>query len=204
MGLPASRWDIAYSETHNVTTSGGLSRWLSELSFTSVGCLVWFGTPCSSFLLMCKASSQRDRQNGWVGNTDREFVSTGNKLMAITSLLFFIAWVLGCRCIIEQPLQSCLVKLKPLSSVLSFAGTTRSVTWLGAFGSLTPKPLQLHHTHRKFASLRRRQPTLKIRHLLVNKLQGGRFRGKAKELKASQCYTEAFGRAVAAIQKELG
>lgn len=75
-----SRWDRIYSESQDVSKPEGLAVWLQELCVTKEGALVWFGTQCSSFLLLCKSVSQRDAGNGWLGDEQKPFVRQGNKV----------------------------------------------------------------------------------------------------------------------------
>lgn len=127
MGLKCSRWDWKYDyETHNIFSPVGLRHWIDELSFTKPGCLVWFGTQCSSFLLICKGASKRDQANGWLGDESLAFVRDGNVGMQVTSLLFFLSWLVDCRPIVEQPVQSCLFKIKPLVTVVGFTNALRT------------------------------------------------------------------------------
>ena len=208
VGADATRWDRTYGEgdAHDCLASVGFGRWLDDLSFSAPGALIWFGTQCSSFLLMCKGKSERSRSNGFFGNTTREFVVLGNKQMLVTSLMYLIAWVVGCSAVLEQPLQSVLPKLQPLSTVLRFCSACRTITWLGSFNGDSSKPIQLWHTNHQYSQLKRPCPSLKFKDkLLVTRWvqqQSGRkrFRGNSR-LKKSQHYTVEFGRAVAVITR---
>jgi hypothetical protein len=125
LGMNSSRWDKAYDVSHDVLSELGLRTWLDEHAHSAVGCLVWFGTQCSSFLLICKSVSMRMESNDYFGDVSREFVKSGNALMQITALLYFLAWLTDCRPVIEQPVQSCLFKLKPLSTVMKMTCAIR-------------------------------------------------------------------------------
>lgn len=62
-----TRWDKVYGLQHDCSTADGLRRWVDDLSLAKPKALVWFGTQCSSFLLMTKKYSARDARNGFLG-----------------------------------------------------------------------------------------------------------------------------------------
>ena len=66
-GLTCTRFDVAYSKQHDCTTNSGLRLWLEEMLCMAKGGLVWCGTKCSPFLLMCVSKSKRRAENGYVG-----------------------------------------------------------------------------------------------------------------------------------------
>ena len=201
IGLRCMRFDIDYSPSHDCTSSQGLRLWIEGLCRTEVGSIIWCGTQCSSFLLICLAQSQRKQANGFVGDESREFVRRGNAQMYVVSLLFFLAWLLKDAAVLEQPTQSVLPLLQPLAAVLEFVSAVRTVTWLGQFGGCSPKPLQLWHTSPSYAALRRTRPDGKMRASLqtLTKRDGQKYSGKAKKMKQSQEYPRSFAEAVAAM-----
>ena len=99
--------------------------------------------------------------------------------------------------VLEQPLGSCLPQIKLLQAVLEFSRSQRTVTWLGRFGGMSAKPLQLWHTHAAYAQLRRKRPRGSFHVLTVRK--GKQYSGKRALLKDSQAYTPEFAEAVANI-----
>ena len=117
----------------------------------------------------------------------------------------FFSWLIGCCPVLEQPVSSVLPKISPLSTVLRFTRSKRTVAWMGSFKGGSPKPLQLFHTAAAYQTLKRPCHAFKFRqNILVNRFcdKNGKakFRG-AKCLKASQEYTAEFGRAVVVITK---
>lgn len=196
-GLCCKRFDKEYSPMHDCTHPRGLRLWLEELCCSAANCLVWNGTTCSSFVALCLHQSKRRPENNFMGDESRRFVQQGNAQMRVVSLIFFVASLLGNRVVLEQPGSSCLPKIEPLRTVLEFTQSQRTFTWLGRYGSPTPKPLQLWHTCPAYRGLRRKRPRGCFGTLTVR--QGKRFSGKAKCLKASQAYPVAFARKVADI-----
>ena len=196
-GLTCRRFDKAYCSTHDCLTPHGLRLWLDELCRSALGCLVWSGIQCSSFVGLCRHQSQRRESNSYLGDESREFVQQGNAQMRVLSVIVFLSCVLGNKVVIEQPSSSCLPLIEPLRSVLQFSRCTRTTTWLGRFGGETPKPLQLWHSCPAYVALRRTRPPGSFGCLTVRK--GRQYSGKSKALKASQAYPVAFAREVARI-----
>jgi len=200
LGLPATRFDKEYGDHHDCLTAAGLALWLDELAFTIAGSLQWFGTQCSSWVILCISVSRRNAENGFWGDTSRGFVRQGNEQMIITSLIFFVAWLLQNSPVLEQPQTSVMCHARPMCTVLEFIGATRTATYLSQFGGCTMKPLQLWHVGPAYGALSRPYPIKFVaKTTLVKRLAGNRFSGKRHQLKASQAYPPAFGVAVAAI-----
>ncbi len=125
------------------------------------------GTPCSSFVTLCLAQSNRRAENGYRGDESRKFVREGNAQMMVASLLFMVSWWLGGLPVLEQPASSVLPLLQPLALVLKFVDAKRTNTWLGQFGAEASKPLQLWHCHPAYSQLRRRRPAGGLRSTLT-------------------------------------
>jgi hypothetical protein len=198
MGFRCSRFDVLYDASHDVLETHGLRLWIDELVFTSPRSLQWYGTVCSSWVTLCHSKSKRVLSNGYLGDTSRPFVQKGNAQMVATSLLVFPSWIMNNEPILEQPASSSMPKAEPLATVFKYIGATRTMTWFGAFGAKTRKPLQIWHCDRVFANLRRKRPPIspEVHEALVCR-RGRKFHGNQKALKASQAYPVEFGLAVA-------
>ena len=103
--------------------------WLNELNYSMPGTLVWLGTQCSSFLLLCRKQSQRYSENGFLGDDRRAFVRRGNRLMVITSLVFFLAYLVDAVPALEQPVQSMLPKVRIVTTTKGVRHLTKSSVW---------------------------------------------------------------------------
>ena len=207
MGLRTSRLDKHYCQEHDCLSPGGLRLWLDELSMIDTDGLVWLALQCSSFSGVCRGQSMRDRSNNYEGDTSRSFVRYGNDLTMRGALLYFISWLTESKPVLEQPVCSVMPCTKPMKLVLDFSCATRTVTWLGAFGAETQKPLQLIHTDSNpisYQQLRRARPESMTESLTVahpKKLGKKRqqFSGRKIKMKASEAYPYEFGLAVAKI-----
>ena len=86
----------------------------------------------------------------------------------------------------------------PLETVLQFTRSLRVVTWLGACGASSPKPLQLWSTDAAATQLKRKKPAnVSLCSLVVR--QNRKFTGKKNALKTSAAYPRQFGHAVALL-----
>ena len=72
------------------------------------------------------------------------------------------------------------------------------MAWLGAYGSASPKPIQLMRLHPIYADLRREKPRGRAFQPLVTR-KNGKVTGKRKELKNSQEYPTALAEEVASL-----
>ena len=108
-GCAAVGLDKLYGDHQDNCHPAGLRLWLHQLSITRHGALLWFGTKCSSFSLMCRYSSQRTELNNYLGE-GRTFVDEGNYQMQLTSLLFFLGHLLENIVCLEQPAGSVMPK----------------------------------------------------------------------------------------------
>ena len=76
-GLRGCSLDIAYTadHSHNMLMAKGLRLFLDATTACQRKALHWWGTPCSSFVILCSSKSRRAESNGWEGAwTERDFV----------------------------------------------------------------------------------------------------------------------------------
>ena len=100
--------------------------------------------------------------------------------MVITALLMALSYWIGNVAILEQPLTSTMPRCQPLRSVFEFVKVTRVVTWHGAFGAKSKKPLQILSSHSMIECLKRPKPSGKSS-TLARPGEAGTFTGKKAE-----------------------
>ena len=189
-GVRVAAFDSCFTELHNCLVSHGLALWRDALACATSGALIWFGTQCSSFSALCRAQAERSSSNDFRGKLV-PFVVEGNCLGEVPALMWILAWLKTCTCILEQPLGSVLPELPCMKRVLQF----KIATYLGAYGAPTCKPLQVHSTHPGFSALTRPRPTWMLESLADRK--DGQFTGKHDALPNSQSYPSCFSDEVA-------
>ena len=196
-GLCGLAFDVMYSPDHDALTPEGLRLYLAALAGTKPGALIWHGTPCSSFVVLCRSVSLRDECNDYAGDESRLFVRVGNGLAAVTALTSFLADLVGAVPVLEQPLNSCLPMYSLMNCILTFLRCRKFSTYLGAFEGPTLKPLQLLSTSLLTMKMCRQKPEawqFDGNGLVTRDSKG--FTGRKMELKCSEAYTPAFARAV--------
>ena len=186
--------DILWSACHDCLQPAGLLLWLECLQALRPNSLVWFGTKCSSWVSLCVSCSRRSAENMYHGDCDRPFVVEGNRLMMVTSLLYFLASCLGHFTTLEQPQSSTMVKNPWLQNVLVWVQAQKFTTYMGAFGASTCKPVQLWST-RSLDALLRDKPSNSDESLASRDENGG-YSGVQPALQESEVYPELFGVAV--------
>ena len=107
----AVMFDKLIHASHDCLTAIGVRLWLDTLALTVERGVVWMATQCSSFIFMNNSQS--------------------NDQMVVTSLMFFLAWLIRAEPVLEQPMGSVLPGIKPLSIVLGFVKASYTSTWLG-------------------------------------------------------------------------
>lgn len=202
-GFSGSGFDSCNSENQNILDSSGLELMLNCLTALRRQGLLWLGTPCSSFVVLCRAQSLRNLANSFLGDESKGFVAVGNALGEISALLFFLAWCLDIFVILEQPQSSCLPVMATMKIVLRFCRAQRYTTYMGQYGGASAKPLQLWSTWPRVSALECPRPETGGEALVIR--EGTAFTGCKHLLELSQIYTSIFGRAVAQIcQSEWG
>ena len=72
-GLRVCQFDKDISPAHDCSIPGGLRNWLDALVSIEKGSLVWLGTQCSSFVVLCRAISKRCKENDYWGGLYKGF-----------------------------------------------------------------------------------------------------------------------------------
>ena len=199
-GLKGFSFDILLHSEHDALSIEGLKLYLAALSGTKPHAMVWHGTVCSSFTVLCRAQSLRTADSMFRGDCVREFVLIGNGLASVSALTIFISDLVMALPALEQPLNSCMPSYSVMNCVLTFIGACKISTFHGAFGAETLKPLQILSTSRRISLLVRPKPPCFQQNNdsegLVSRSEDGQFTGRKENLVQSQAYTAVFGRAV--------
>ena len=188
--------DRLYSRDHDVSHGPGVRLWLDAMCCTAPSALTWFGTQCSSFVLLCHTQAQRLPSNGFWGDTGRDFIQEGNHVMDVTAMLFFISFLLLNVPVLEQPWNSVLPKVSSLALVLRLTQAQQVKTYGAAFGTDSLKPWQLWSSAQAVESLARSRPNVASEALVTHDYSSGQFTGIKDALKASEWYPANFGKAV--------
>lgn len=185
-------------DSHNLLSSTGLRLALDAVSTLRSAACLWIATPCSSFVILCRAQSKRYPANNFLGDCSRPFVQAGNMLLEASSILYFIGWALGVHVILENPTSSVIGRTPSLCGLFSLVRPWCFTTYMGAFFGRTVKPLFLWSTLGDIRQLAVDRPNVPGDDELVHR-DGQRFTGCKLALQESEVYTPAFARAVVSI-----
>ena len=189
--------DRQYHPDHNTITRIGLRIWIDCISQTKPGAMTWWGTQCSSFVVMCKVHHKRSADNGFWGDCKHRFVREGNIMQLVTALTMMLAHFCGNTPILEQPTTSVLPRLEPLHPVLNGIGAKKTIVWHGSYtGGTSPKPLQLWGPPVLSALVRPRPKHLKSDSLVrrgQSRTSSKKYFTGTKALKGSETYSMDLG-----------
>ena len=201
-GFVSCALDIIFSDQQDCLTSHGLRLWIEVLLHcSSSSASLWFGTQCSSFVPLCISVSKRCSDNNFFGDVSKEFVQQGNALMMITSFIMALGLSMGHYATLEQPLGSCMPSHPIMMAVIKFFHMKKYVTYLGAFGARTVKPIQLLSTI-SLESCEMENPII-CDETLASRGPNGEYTGKKESLVESEHYPLAFGKAVAKAYDQM-
>lgn len=199
-GLKAAAMDKTLNPEHNVLEAPGLRLALLLLTATVPGALGWLGSPCNSYVVLCRAQSLRSADNMYLGDESKYFVLEGNCLGDISALLVLLGVMTLLRFGLEQPQNSVLPYSGCMAAVLRYVEAEQTLTYHYCFGGETLKPLQLWSCDPFICALGRPKPSC-CYHVgeesgLVSRDNEGGFTGHKERLKESQAYSKEFGRAI--------
>ena len=195
------KWRVApldqkFSPLHDALTSAGLRLWVLCLCFTSGTGMLWFAPECSSFVALSASQHCRKESNDFMGDCSKDFVNRGNSLMIICSMIMCIGLSLGLKVGLEQPNSSAMMSTKWMSHVITFFQMRQQLTYLGAFGAATCKPLILTSSF-DLSGMARSRPVMEEQ--LTVRDEDNCFTGKKCLLEDSERYTVSFAEALADI-----
>jgi hypothetical protein len=201
-GVPTKAFDVRYTTPdagmQNLMTSKGLRYAFVSIIFTTKDADVWAGIVCSSWVWVSRGTTKRSNDATMIwGDEQIPSVRLGNSLATrVVGLCLFTSTTDGRWCV-EQPISSLLWLFPPFARLLSFAQAKKTVTYLGAFGAQSQKPVVLMHTSEWVHLLRRPRPLQTFSLQLVQKDTRGKVTGIKAALKGSQSYPPEFGQVAA-------
>ena len=139
--------------------------------------------------------SRRYESNSYLGDESRQFVRTGNKLMEVSAMLYFLTHLMSNIAILEQPKDSVMPQCSTMKLVLEFSFSHHIKTCGSAFGTRSQKPWQIWSNDGSIARLIRRRPDIECEPL-ADHGHNGSFTGNQDTMRDSQVYPPAFGHAV--------
>ena len=128
----------------NLLTVAGFAAALRLVLRVVPGGFVWWGTPCQTFIWLARGHTKRTWKNP-EGDVTRRDVRGANEIVRRQVLLTRILVARGCFFLVEQPMSSCMWRLKTFKHFWKERPTVagvrmiRKFVWLGFFGHSLPK-----------------------------------------------------------------
>ena len=159
---------------------------------------------CSSWVPINRHTSGR-RCFRPLGHTWRSYVHAANKMVSRTVLFIYLALAKGAFVILEQPLNSLLIRHPRAQELLHTATIFRKLARLQDFGAPSEKGLWLYSTHKFIEDIdlfkkpaTNKGPAVETTRCWTNSAGQKKWCG-GRDLKASQTYPRGFGEAVAGL-----
>ena len=162
--------------------------------------LLWLATVCSTWVFMCRGTSQRSKIDP-LGRTELPCVRSANLMVSRCALLMRLCHAKGGTWILEQPMSSLMIYHPRLQEILRESETFVTNFNMGAYNAPSKKPTKLYSNRTWPGDLRKKLPAnskfakLDIARAKTN-ASGKRTVSGGKHLKATQTYPRDFGKAV--------
>jgi len=183
----------------NILTAKGYQLAMEKVMSLRIGGCLWAAPECSSWVWISRSGSGRSKDKA-TGNAKLSRIDEANIMVSRLTNLLLLAWSRGAHIFVEQPVSSVMNFFSPMSYFIASCLLFSTITWLGAFGAETSKPINVWSTCAAVKSLKKSIPRGLKR--LCTKKQGRTY-GKTDDLTESSAYPEKFGRAVANLYSEL-
>ena len=192
--------DREHGDEEDLCSGRGFSKAMTLLCRVRPHGSLWGAPVCSTWGWIGRAGTGRNAQKP-EGDLFIPRIANANRMVVITTMLFLAAFVRAVHIFLEQPLATVMMEFSPMKEFLEWACPWTSSTNMQSFNGSSLKPLKLWSTSKKVQDMDRRKPKDKKNTLAVKTGKG--VTGKGAELKRSQAYTAAFGKAVVDIMTEL-
>ena len=197
------------SEHDDLNTSKGFLRAITYVLGMKPGGLLWAAPPCSSWVWLSRGSTGRSLENP-MGQTSYGRVRAANEQGSRVLLLILLAVVLRNAVFIgEQPATTLLPHHQRWKTILEDKlqdSLIQFLMWMQPFGSHTPKRTWLVSNSERVQTLckpleksERNVQTTRT----VTRANGSTYVEGTADLKSTQAYPAAFGRAVASTYSDI-
>ena len=201
-GLRVQCYDKTYfkDESMNFIHGKGFRRAVTlVLRVKDDGC-VWAGPECKTWVWIHRYNTGRSALNP-KGNTTNDVINA-NKMVVLLATLICVAYLRNVNIFVEQSSSSLVRLFGPFKLCIEHILWHSARTWLGCFGAITPKPIDIMSNTPSVYRLKRKRPRHKLARL-GRKNSNGSVTGKKALLEESSAYPLPFGRAVVKVWKHL-
>lgn len=206
-GRKALAFDIIYDDVFMDFNSGrGFAHALYQVLRLGPGSGLMMAPVCSSWVFMSRGTTRR-RMYAALGDLNSRSVSDGNVMASRVAIILYLAAARGVWFVFEQPVGSLFQEHPRLQQLFGILNIHRKQIRMKDFGGPSEKPTWLYSNHHFIGHLDQFKPinrALQLEDIQVSvhyKTPDGKERVTAgKDLKKSQTYPLAFGRAMAKLR----
>lgn len=207
-GFRGHCFDAKYHTLHNLLSPRGLRLVWLTLRWLGIGALAWFAPPCSSWGFLCAFQSKRRKASPY-GDAGKPWVLAANQTIAIVSFMALLCWICHVDFVLETSKSSLIGFTNEMVGLVQITSACRTRTFLGAFGSSSPKEVKFWGTAPWLGRLWQPGPLTsmplgRLCRIHVDERGRKRVSGKRKSLQLSEHYPDAFGKFVASLMSGSG
>jgi hypothetical protein len=201
-GFQAIGIDREHGPEQDIGNVVGLTFLVRSVMRLKAGGLLWLAPPCKNWVFLSSPQHKRKKSNGFLGENPNFTSKEANSLLYIMAAVIRLAVARGVHFILEQPIDSQMMKTACMEKAIRMTHAQTIVTYLAAFCDTFPchKGLHLCGTPRLLKALSRNMPSIARSDGVYSKdaLSGSVSGGP--ELEKTQIYPIEFGNAVLHMQ----
>ncbi len=172
----------------------GCRFWIQSALLLRDGGMYWLAPQCSSWIWISRGYHRRSSACP-LGDESVWQTAQANADTYFYCCLMLLLQLINAGFVLEQPLSSLFSSVDHVAATMECAKVHRQITWLGAFGAVSPKCVKLFSNRSWVKGLYRKRPKM---HSGLVRRKGNKVWGNTQMLKSFQVYPVAFGEAVAA------
>ena len=203
-GLQAIGIDREHGPEQDIGNIVGLKFLVRSIMRLKAGALLWLGPPCKNWIFLSSSRHNRKYSNGFLGQKQDGSTKEANSLLYILGGCIRLAVSRGVHFILEQPIDSLMMKTACMAKTIRMTHARTIVTYLAAFCDTFPCPKGLHlcGTPKFLKALSRNTPAMASapsNEVYTKDVFNGTVAG-GPELAKTQVYPMEFGEAVLCMQ----
>lgn len=199
-GLHAFGYDRKHGEGEDILTEIGWRRAIDLTLRLKPSGSLWCAPWCGPWTFINRSGTRRTTSNPAGDPSGCPRVASSNAMVTRVGLLIILAHIRGCHTWLEQPPSSLMLRFGIYPLLLVYILCHKQQTWLGHFGSTSPKPVIIYSSLSLHAIACTRPADARLSRLCDR--SGEAINGRAGDLRASQAYPERFGKIIAALMKD--
>jgi hypothetical protein len=203
-GFQAIGMDREHGPEQDIGNMVGLKFLVRSIMRLKAGGLLWLAPPCKNWIFLSSSRHKRKQSNGYLGQKQDGPIKEANSLLYILAGCIRLAVSRGVHFILEQPIDSQMMKTACMAKAIRMTHAQTIATYLAAFCRTFPCPKGLHlcGAPRLLKALSRNPPAMASApndEVYTKDVFSGAVTG-GPELEKTQIYPIEFGEAALCTQ----